>query len=79
MTVARIILEVYMLVGAFFAGAARIHGELIWLQIMQGERREEWPAPRWHYLVVYPLRWFLLWPLGQLLFSYRIDKERRRS
>jgi hypothetical protein len=66
-------------VSGFYAGAARVNGELMWLQIMQGERKEEWPAPRWHYLWVYPLRWFFLWPVGQLVSSYRMDKERRRK
>ena len=74
-----LVIFAYFLVGAFWAGAARVHGELIWIEIIQGERKEEWPAQRWHYMVIYPLRWFFLWPLGHLLASRRINEERRRK
>ncbi len=73
-----IIAVIWAGVSGFYAGAARVHGELIWLEIVQGKSKEQCPGSRSHYVWIYPLRVFLFWPLMQLLSSYRRDEERRR-
>ena len=52
----------YLLVGAYYMGASRVHGELQWLRIHQSgaDVRGEC-LPRYFYDWVQPLEWLLLW------------------
>lgn len=72
------LLTAWAAVSGFCAGAARVYGEVVWLQIIQGERKGH-PASRRHYLWSYPVWIFFAWPLVQLGNAWRRDRERRRQ
>ena len=78
-----IVAALYAIIGAFWAGAARMHGELLiakqWLKVMSGERvrMEDWPAPRYKFVRIYPILLFFFWPVVNFSVGCRKDRARR--
>ncbi len=72
-----IVAALYAIIGAFWAGAAKVHGAIRCIAILSGEVKEEWPAARNYYHWIRPLGFFFLWPLFCWIADYRVEKERR--
>jgi hypothetical protein len=62
-------------VSGYWAGAAGVYAELWWRELTQWERDQ---VSRTRYVWGCSLRWFLCWPVFQLLGAYRRDMEQRR-